>query len=35
MSGSVPDSETTGSDMEWQESYRFFEDSNFIKTREV
>jgi hypothetical protein len=35
MSGSVPDSETTGSDMEWQESYRFFEDGNFLKTRET
>ena len=29
MSGSIPDSETTGSDMEWQESYRFFKDGNF------
>ncbi|AFU69018.1 hypothetical protein P700755_002229 [Psychroflexus torquis ATCC 700755] len=35
MSGSIPDSETTGSDMEWQESYRFFEDGNFLKTRET
>jgi hypothetical protein len=29
MSGSITDSETTGSDMEWQESYRFFKDGNF------
>ena len=35
MSGSIPDSETKGSDMEWQESYRFFEDGNFLKTRET
>ena len=35
MSGSIPDSETTGSDMEWQESYRFFKDGNFLKTRET
>jgi hypothetical protein len=33
MSGSIPDSETTGSDMEWQESYRFFEDGNFLKNQ--
>jgi len=35
MSGSIPDSKTTGSDMEWQESYLFFEDGNFLKTREI
>ncbi len=34
MSGSRPNSETTGSAMEWQESYVFNNDGTFIKSRE-
>jgi len=33
MTGSVTDSETTGSDMEWQETYIINEDETFAKTR--
>ena len=33
MSGSVPNSETSGADMEWQETYRFESDGNFQKSR--
>ncbi len=33
MTGSVPNSETTGADMEWQESYQLNEDGTFLKSR--
>jgi hypothetical protein len=33
MSGSVPNSETSGENMEWQETYRFQPDGSFIKSR--
>ncbi|WP_026302451.1 hypothetical protein [Psychroflexus tropicus] len=33
MSGSVPNSETSGAEMEWQETYRFESDGNFQKSR--
>ncbi|MBE7640205.1 hypothetical protein GUB10_07645 [Salegentibacter sp. BLCTC] len=33
MSGSFENSETTGDDMSWQETYSFFEDGTFTKTR--
>jgi len=33
MTGSVTDSETTGSDMEWQETYIINENETFAKTR--
>ncbi len=34
MTGNVPNSETTGADMEWQERYTFKADGTFLKTRE-
>ncbi len=34
MSGRLPNSETTGDDMEWQEFYLLREDETFIKSRE-
>lgn len=34
MSGNTPDSETTGQEMEWQESYKFNSDGTFSKSRE-
>ena len=33
MSGSIPNSETEGSDMEWQETYILNDDGTFIKSR--
>lgn len=33
MTGSVPNSETTGSEMEWQESYQLNVDGTFLKYR--
>jgi hypothetical protein len=33
MTGSAAGSETTGSDMEWQETYMINEDETFVKTR--
>jgi len=33
MTGSVPNSETSGADMEWQETYRFESDGSFQKSR--
>lgn len=33
MHGQIPNSETTGTDMEWQESYNLEEDGTFKKTR--
>ncbi|MDX6183021.1 hypothetical protein SGQ44_11925 [Flavobacterium sp. Fl-77] len=33
MSGTFPDSETTGNQMEWQEFYIFNTDRTFVKTR--
>lgn len=33
MTGSFEGSETTGDEMYWQETYSFFEDKTFIKTR--
>lgn len=35
MSGSFINSETTGADMEWQETYTLQENGNFTKTRET
>ncbi len=35
MTGSTMNSETTGADMEWQETYSLSEDGTFIKTRVV
>lgn len=35
MSGSFANSETTGTDMEWQETYNFNSDGTFQKTRET
>lgn len=35
MSGSFVNSETTGTEMEWQESYVLQENGDFTKTREV
>ncbi len=34
MSGSIPNSETTGSDMEWQENYLLNTNGTFLKSRE-
>ena len=34
MTGSIPNSETTGDEMEWQEFYIFNQDNSFIKNRE-
>ena len=34
MSGSIPNSVTTGADMEWQETYQLNIDATFLKTRE-
>lgn len=34
MTGSIPNSETTGSDMEWQETYLFKNDGTFQKSRD-
>ena len=34
MSGSIPNSETTGTKMEWQESYIFNNDGTFKKSRQ-
>lgn len=34
MTGSIPNSETTGSEMEWQENYRLNADGTFLKLRE-
>jgi hypothetical protein len=33
MTGSVPNSETSGAEMEWQETYRFESDGSFQKSR--
>lgn len=33
MSGNIPNSTTTGNDMEWQETYTFNQDSTFTKSR--
>jgi hypothetical protein len=33
MTGSVPNSETTGAEMEWQETYTFQSDGSFQKSR--
>ncbi|TBW29997.1 hypothetical protein [Gramella sp. KN1008] len=33
MTGNLPDSETTGEDMAWQEEYRFSSDGTVVKTR--
>ena len=33
MHGNIPDSETTGDDMEWQEIYVLNRDGTFLKTR--
>lgn len=33
MTGNIPDSETTGADMEWQETYRLNTDGTFQKSR--
>lgn len=34
MSGNTPNSETTGAEMEWQESYIFYSNGSFLKSRE-
>ncbi len=34
ISGNTPDSETTGQEMGWQESYKFNNDGTFSKSRE-
>jgi len=34
MTGQIPNSETTGADMEWQESYLLNSDGTFTKSRE-
>lgn len=34
MTGSTPNSETTGAEMEWQEYYVFHNDGTFIKSRD-
>lgn len=34
MSGNTPDSETTGQEMEWQESYKFNGNGTFLKSRQ-
>jgi len=34
MTGQIPDSETTGTDMEWQEFYLLNSNGTFIKSRE-
>jgi hypothetical protein len=34
MNGSIPNSETTGSDMEWQEIYSLNTDGTFQKSRD-
>lgn len=34
MTGSVPNSETTGAEMEWQEAYRINTDGTFQKSRD-
>lgn len=34
MTGNIPNSETTGTDMEWQESYRLNADGTFQKSRD-
>ena len=34
MSGSIPNSETTGATMEWQEFYLFYTNGTFTKSRE-
>ena len=33
MTGNIPNSATTGAEMEWQETYQFFIDGTFLKTR--
>lgn len=33
MTGSIPNSETTGTEMEWQETYRLNADGTFLKSR--
>jgi len=34
MTGSIPNSETTGTDMEWQETYQLNNDGTFQKSRD-
>jgi len=34
MTGSIPNSETTGTEMEWQEIYRLNADGTFLKSRD-
>ncbi|WP_445749229.1 hypothetical protein [Polaribacter sp.] len=33
MTGNIPNSTTKGAEMEWQETYQFFIDGTFLKTR--